>query len=178
MTVFTAIDFETADYGRDSACALALVRAENYKITKRDYFLIKPPRRSFVFTDLHGISWSDVCRKPTFGQLWPEIETSLAGSDFIAAHNASFDENVLRECCVIAGYEYRNYSFVCTVKLARDTWGLKPANLPAVCRHLGLELNHHDALSDAEACARIVIAAHLSKNQGRAKDRRYSGLSK
>ena len=25
---FVAIDFETADYGRDSACALALVRVE------------------------------------------------------------------------------------------------------------------------------------------------------
>jgi DNA polymerase-3 subunit epsilon len=28
-----------------------------------------------------------------------------------------------------------------------------------VCRHLGIPLNHHDALSDAEACARIAIEA-------------------
>jgi len=27
-STFVAIDFETADYGRDSACALALVRVE------------------------------------------------------------------------------------------------------------------------------------------------------
>ena len=36
---------------------------------------------------------------------------------------------------------------------------MKPANLPAVCRRLGIGLIHHDAASDAEACARIVIAA-------------------
>ena len=37
--------------------------------------------------------------------------------------------------------------------------GLTRANLPAVCEHLGIALNHHDPASDAEACARIVIAA-------------------
>jgi DNA polymerase-3 subunit epsilon len=31
--------------------------------------------------------------------------------------------------------------------------------LKSVCRRLGIALNHHDAGSDAEACARIVIAA-------------------
>jgi DNA polymerase III epsilon subunit-like protein len=28
-----------------------------------------------------------------------------------------------------------------------------------VCEHLDLRLKHHDALSDAEACAGIVLAA-------------------
>jgi DNA polymerase-3 subunit epsilon len=31
--------------------------------------------------------------------------------------------------------------------------------LPDVCRRLGIGLIHHDPGSDAEACARIVIAA-------------------
>jgi DNA polymerase-3 subunit epsilon len=47
------------------------------------------------------------------------------------------------------------------VRLARTTWALHPANLPTVCRRLGIDLLHHDAGSDAEACARIVIAAAL-----------------
>jgi DNA polymerase-3 subunit epsilon len=45
------------------------------------------------------------------------------------------------------------------MRLARRVWSLYPTKLPDVCRHLRLKLNHHDALSDAEACARIVIAA-------------------
>ncbi|MFA5187667.1 MAG: exonuclease, partial [Patescibacteria group bacterium] len=34
-----------------------------------------------------------------------------------------------------------------------------PTKLPDVCRRLKIPLNHHDAASDAEACARIVMAA-------------------
>ena len=37
---------------------------------------------------------------------------------------------------------------------------MSPAKLPDVCAYLGLPLRHHDPLSDAEASARIVIAAH------------------
>ena len=49
--------------------------------------------------------------------------------------------------------------FICTVKLARQTWGIYPTNLPAVCAKLSIKLDHHQALSDAEACAKIVMAA-------------------
>ena len=42
---------------------------------------------------------------------------------------------------------------------ARRTWGLPRNRLPDVCAHLGIALEHHDPLSDAEACARIAIAA-------------------
>ena len=42
---------------------------------------------------------------------------------------------------------------------ARRVWGVRPTKLPDVCRYLGLSLTHHDALSDAEAAAQIVIAA-------------------
>jgi len=50
-------------------------------------------------------------------------------------------------------------AFRCTVRLARAVWQLRPTTLPDVCAHLRIPLRHHDALSDAEACARIVIAA-------------------
>ena len=62
---FVALDFETADYSPDSACALGLVRVENHRIVERTYSLIKPPRRRFVFTYLHGITWEDVAHQPT-----------------------------------------------------------------------------------------------------------------
>ena len=41
---FVAIDFETADYGRDSACALALVRVEAEVIVQRAFHYIRPPQ--------------------------------------------------------------------------------------------------------------------------------------
>jgi DNA polymerase-3 subunit epsilon len=46
---------------------------------------------------------------------------------------------------------------LCTVQLARKTWELASNKLPSVCAHLGIELNHHNAASDAEACALIAV---------------------
>jgi DNA polymerase III subunit epsilon len=155
---FAAIDFETADYGRDSACALAIIRVENNEIIKKSYFLIRPPRPQFVFTYIHGITWKDVQNQPTFADLWPQFEECFQGIDFLVAHNAPFDKGVLAACCKNAQLPAPKYPFHCTVKLSRQTWALPKANLPAVCQHLGLTLNHHNALSDAEACARIALA--------------------
>ena len=38
-------------------------------------------------------------------------------------------------------------------------WDVRPTKLPNVAHFLGLELDHHNALSDSRACANIVIAA-------------------
>ena len=155
---FVAIDFETADQGRDSACAVGLVTVINGKIVKRESHLIRPPRRYFMFSYIHGIEWSHVADKPTFAGLWPALKKILAGADYLAAHNASFDSSVLNACCSAASVMVPATPFICTVKLARRAWDIRPTKLPDVCRHLGLKLNHHDALSDAEACANIVLA--------------------
>jgi len=157
---FVALDFETADYSPDSACALGLVRVKNHQIVARTYSLIKPPRRRFVFTYLHGITWEDVANQPTFGELWPTYGPMLEGLDFLAAHNASFDRSVLQRCCAAAGLKPPRIPFRCTVQLARQTWNIYPTKLNHVCDHLGITLKHHQAASDAEACALIVMAAH------------------
>jgi DNA polymerase-3 subunit epsilon len=52
--------------------------------------------------------------------------------------------------------------FKCTVDVARRTWGIYPTRLDVVAARLGISLNHHDAASDAEACAEIVLRARLA----------------
>jgi DNA polymerase III subunit epsilon len=156
---FAAIDFETADMGRDSACALSIVLVEDDTLVRTWSSLIRPPRSHFVFTYIHGITWRDVQHKPSFAELWPEISSVLEGAEFIAAHNASFDRSVLRACCGSAGMVPAPNSYLCTVRLARAVWGLHPTTLAHVCRHLSIPLKHHDAVSDAQACAKILLAA-------------------
>jgi len=160
---FVAIDFETADYGADSACAVALVRVEGSRIVHRSHYLIRPPRQRFFFSYLHGITWEMVKGSPTFGELWPELKPLLADVQFLAAHNAPFDRGVLNVCCVAHGLKPPRQPFLCTVKLARRTWKLFPTKLPDVCNFLGIPLEHHNPASDAEACAKIVIAAREGK---------------
>ena len=156
---FVALDFETADQGRDSACAVGMVVVEDGRITQKIHRLVRPPRRQFLFTYIHGITWEKVAKEPDFARIWPELAPVFEGAEFIAAHNASFDKGVLAACCAQAGLPGPRAPFLCTVSLARKAWNIRPTRLPNVCTALGIELRHHEALSDAEACARIVIAA-------------------
>jgi DNA polymerase-3 subunit epsilon len=84
----------------------------------------------------------------------------LDSLDFIAAHNAAFDRSVLQACCLKASLKPPSIPFICTVELARKVWNIYPTKLPDVCNKLGISLDHHNAASDALACASIVIAAN------------------
>ncbi|MCE9637400.1 MAG: 3'-5' exonuclease [Planctomycetes bacterium] len=162
---FTAIDFETASSYRNSACSVGVVRVENGAIVAREHRLIRPLSRDFPNTWVHGITWNDVAGEPTFGDVWTALRPLVAGVDFIAAHNASFDRSVLRACCEEAGIAAPRTRFECTVKLARSALGIYPTKLHMVCERLSIPLRHHDALSDAEACAKIVLAARAAQSQ-------------
>lgn len=161
--VFVAIDFETANRHPNSACAVALARVEQGKLTQKVVELIRPPTSTFEFTHIHGIEWSDVKSKQPFKTVWKTLTPYLKGIDFLAAHNARFDQGVLSACCRESGIPHPPLPFICTVLLARKRWQLYPTRLPDVCSYLGFDLNHHDPLSDAEACAGIVLAATEDK---------------
>lgn len=156
---FVAIDFETANTDPVSACALGVVRVERGKIVSECVFYLNPPTRDFAFTSIHGITLARVRNAPEFGETWPTIEKQLQGAEFLAAHNAIFDRRVLRACCNRWHVPIPNLDFVCSRLLAKKRWHLPKQNLPSVARHLGLELDHHDAGSDARVCAQIVLRA-------------------
>ncbi|MBT3317662.1 3'-5' exonuclease [bacterium] len=156
---FTAIDFETANHNRDSACSVALVRVENNEIVSSVSKLICPPYDFFQFTHIHGITHNDCIGEGHFGDVWNDVKEYLDGIEFLAAHNAPFDRSVLQACCSSCGIEMPDIPFKCTVQVARNAWGLRPTRLPDVCDFLGIPLQHHDALSDAKACAKILIEA-------------------
>ena len=159
---FVAIDFETANYAANSACSVGIVKVAGGAIVETAVHLIKPPSRQFTFTSIHGLTWKDVETADDFGQLWPKVEPLLDGADFLAAHNAPFDRGVLRACCASYGIAVPAHPFRCTVEIARRAWNIRPTRLSDVCRELVIPLNHHEALSDALACAKIVLAAHES----------------
>lgn len=155
---YVAIDVETADFKRDSACSLALVEV-NGRLRRTHHFLIRPPRRCVPLTWVHGITWSDLVDKPSFRQWWPRIEPILRRADFFAAHNAAFDMSVLRACTQPKGLLLPHRPVVCTMKLARLAWDLYPTDLQTVSSFIDFDLDHHHAVSDALACAQIVRAA-------------------
>ena len=156
---FAAIDFETANHSRDSACAIGVALVRQGRLVALERRLIRPPTPDFFFTHVHGIEWEDVRNEPSFAEVWADLHPVFADVDFLAAHNAPFDRSVLHACCETHRLRVPAQPFICTVQMARSVFDIYPTNLPAVCRRLRIPLSHHEAGSDAEACARIVLAA-------------------
>lgn len=157
---WAAIDFETATRARTSACALGVVIVDDGRELHRQAWLIRPPGNAYEArnVEVHGIRPSDTGSAPSFADVWAEAAV-LIGDRPLVAHNAPFDVAVLRACCDAHGIDPPDASYHCTVQLARRAFpGLAAYKLPIVADHVGAELDHHDALSDAAACSRIVQA--------------------
>ncbi|WP_379132841.1 3'-5' exonuclease [Paenibacillus sp. sgz500958] len=155
---FIAIDFETANSSRSSACALGLIQVQAGIITGEHHWLIDPQQhfdgRNIA---IHGISPSMVRGKPTFTELWPTVQPLLQ-DQMVVAHNASFDMSVLRYCLDGAGLPYPPFQYMCTYQLGKKMLDHLPSHkLNVISEHYGIALKHHDALDDARACASILI---------------------
>ncbi|NDI98377.1 3'-5' exonuclease [Flavobacterium sp. LaA7.5] len=163
---FTAIDFETATGHPHSACAVGIVTVNDGIITEEYYTLIQPPDNEYWYRNImvHGIKPIETLDKPMFDDLYPEIHKRLFGRK-IVAHNEAFDRNVLAKTMRWYGLYYDELEIAdrweCTCRIYRAK-GYKPANLKACSDRHGIALNHHEALSDARACAKLYM---LHNNQ-------------
>lgn len=158
---FTAIDFETATGHAHSACAVGIITVEDGLITEEYHTLIQPPDNEYWYRNImvHGIKPIDTLQIPTFDVLFPEIQKRLFGRK-IVAHNESFDRNVLAKTMRWYGMYYDELELAdrweCTVKIYRAK-GYPKANLKYCSDRNGIALNHHEALSDARACAKLYL---------------------
>jgi DNA polymerase-3 subunit epsilon len=94
------------------------------------------------------------------GQMLEFLDT-----DLIIAHNAAFDMGVLTASAQAVNQELPTLRFGCSLKIARKTYNLESYRLNAVAYAIGhQEFEHHNALADSDACARIVI--HAAQRHG------------
>lgn len=161
---FVAIDFETANRYRSSACSMAVVTVENGTVVDTAYHLIRPPVVEFDYwnTRVHGITSKDVIDKPTFAELWNQLKP-LLDNKVVVAHNAAFDISVLKS--LINEYQLTPARFrhACTVSLARKVWpGESSYKLSALAERFNLSFKHHHALDDAYICAKVAMLAAKS----------------
>lgn len=157
---FTTIDFETANFKRQSVCSIGLAIVEDFQVVKTVNRLIKPTPNYYenINMSIHGITPEMTENEPTFLELWEEIKPYLE-NQAVVAHNAAFDFSALRYSLDTYNIEYPNLDYYCTMLLSKKTFpGLINFQLPTICNHLEINnLSHHDALSDAIACANIMI---------------------
>lgn len=165
MTDFAAIDFETANRLRSSICSVGVVIVRGGNICQKIYRLIRPEPEyyDFINVSIHGITGSDTENSPIFPAVWSEISEKIDNLPLVS-HNAPFDESCLRAAFATYSMDYPDYRFFCTCRAARAIFKTLPsqerppnAKLETVSNYFGISLkNHHNALSDAMACAQIA----------------------
>ncbi len=166
MGTFAAIDFETATAERSSACAVGLLVVDDWTAVDGGSWLIQPPgnRYDAFNTMIHGLSASSTVDSPSFAEVWPEVESRIGGR-LVVAHNTAFDMSVLRRSAGVTGLELAEMRFACTYRLARSTWPDRWSyKLNNLADDFGIELDHHDALSDASAAGALVT--HICNAHG------------
>lgn len=160
---FTAIDFETANGFRGSACAIGAAKYRNGKLVETHYTLLQPPAGFDRFDPrniaIHGITPADVATAPAFAEHFERFYAFIA-DDVVVAHNAGFDIGVIEAGLEVSHKPIPRLEFACTLTLSRKTYQLASHALPSAAAEAGYVLrNHHNALEDAKAAAAIVVDA-------------------
>ncbi len=155
-----AIDFETANEQRGSACSVGLAWIEDGVVTRVEERLIRPREMRFSGMNIaiHGIRPEHVEDAPEFPEVMDEFIDDFRGATMIA-HNASFDFSVWRAC--LDGYRqaYPELTYLCSLKMSQRIWPhFLSHRLNILAEHLGLRFVHHNAAEDAAVCAQAAIA--------------------
>lgn len=153
---FTALDFETATSSTKSICQIGLVRVENSEIVAEVDILIRPKDNFYNYynTKIHGINAKMTAEAPEFDEIWDRIAPYVINQSLVA-HDKKFEENCLKDTLAMYHMPIPKFNMYCTFDIYKKS-------LDKLCKEYGIELKHHDALSDAKACA-ILYMKYLNE---------------
>ena len=158
MDSFVVFDIETTGFSSvtNHIIEIGAVKVENGKIVDRFSTYVNPQEPiPYRITKLTTITDADVMDAPTIDQVLPEFFAFCEGC-VLVAHNASFDTGFIKENARKLELPYA-YTHVDTLAMARVLLPqLAKFTLDHVAKTVGVSLeNHHRAVDDAEATAKI-----------------------
>ena len=158
MESFTALDFETATWSPTSICQVGIVRMENGVETAKVNRLVQPPKNAYYHKNIqvHGIVPEQTKHEPLFEEVWFDIRKYIE-DEVVVAHNAGFDINCLRSTLAFYDIAQPHIEVRCTRVIYRR-------GLAYLSKKYKIPLQHHDALSDANACAQLYLK-HLKRQE-------------
>lgn len=171
---YVVFDVETPNSRNDRMSAIGVVVVEGGVESAHLYTLVDPETGFDAFNiRLTGITPRMVRGKPSFPVLW-ELLRPMLEKGVLCAHNAPFDLSVLGHCLRDYGIEWKPWAnYVCTCRMGRRLLPEAPNHrLDTLAGLLGLPLQHHNALSDARACAGL-LQYYLQRADLRADLRAY-----
>lgn len=117
---------------------------------------MQPPGNYYhpISPSIHGVDVDRTESAPFFHQIWEKIEPSIRDQT-VVAHNMDFDGSCLTAVWKKVDIEPVAFQAQCTYRIFKKS-------LNVLCEMYGIQLDHHDALSDAKACAGLY-RHHLNK---------------
>nr|WP_274521858.1 exonuclease domain-containing protein [Halorhodospira halochloris] len=158
---FVAIDVETANANIASICQIGIAICEDGAITD-EWVSYVDPEDYFdgVNVSIHGIDEFVVQGAPSFVELVDTIRSYLEGA--VVVCHTHFDQVAMHQAAKRYRVNPPQSVWLDSARVARRTWSecaWKGYGLYNVCKIIGYDFNHHDALEDAKASAQILITA-------------------
>jgi len=158
---FVAIDVETANADMSSICQIGLVKYENSVQVDEWKSYVDPEDYFDDFNiSIHGIDKSIVKGAPKFSELTITLHSYL-DKKIVICHT-HFDRVAMHQAALRYGVGMPECIWLDSARVARRTWkecSRKGYGLYNVCKLIGYEFKHHDALEDAKAAAYIFVSA-------------------
>ena len=165
MSVYFALDVETANVDRSSICQIGLVL---FKDGQEEYSWSTLVNPECEFDDynvsIHGIDKEDVRDAPKYAQIHDALSDMVKGE--IIVHHSSFDRTAFNRRFARSGVEAFSCKWLDNTAVVRRVWkefARKGYNLKNLSKHFQIQLSHHDALSDARA-AGIIFSKAMSES--------------
>lgn len=158
---FVAIDVETANADMASICQIGVAKYINGTLVEEWSSLLDPEDYfDFINIGIHGITEDDVAGKPTFPEIVNQLGGFLNGS--VCVSHTHFDRVSISRA--LAKYQLLDFdtTWLDSARVARRAWeefAWSGYGLANVCKKIGYEFKHHDALEDAKASAYVLLAA-------------------
>ena len=163
------LDFETANSCNGSICSVGVAIVENGEVLERKEYLIKPHKSldwmSKFCRDIHGIAYEDLRESPEFSEVWKSVKQLLISADCVVIHNAPFDLRHLHNILSLYHLPSVSFDYVCSLQLCRHHFpDAHSHSLNCMADMFGITFQHHDALEDAETCAKIASQLEIPEN--------------
>jgi DNA polymerase III epsilon subunit-like protein len=156
---FYALDVETANQKHSSICSVGLAHFVDGEIAETWQTLVNPDCEfATINKRIHGITPEMVNGAMKIPEMIEAVRERIEGK--VVVHHSPFDPSALARAAASVGAKTINALFLDTVLASEIAWpGQSNYKLPTIARMLDIDLDHHNALSDAIASGKIFVKA-------------------
>ena len=158
---FVAVDVETANPDMSSICSIGIAVFQSGNVMSEWYSLVDPKDYFCpANVSIHGIDKEAVRGAPTYQDVSDNINERL--EDNVVVAHTHFDRVALQRASERRNVQQPRCNWIDSAMVARRTWvecARRGYGLSDVCRRIGYEFRHHNALEDAKASGQVLLAA-------------------